>query len=64
MIPTSVRRVNAESWMVLEISSRAARAWTIASPNVALRTLPRNEKRSATVLRWSTTLRTPGRPVN
>ena len=49
--------------MVLEISRSAARAWTTASPNVALRTLPRNEKRSATVLRWSTTLRTPGRPV-
>ncbi len=63
MIPTSVRRVNAETWMVLEISSRAASAWIGASPNAALRTLARKVKRSCTRARWSTTLRTPGRPV-
>ena len=32
MIPTSVRRVNAETWMVLEISSRAASAWIEREP--------------------------------
>ena len=64
MIPTSVRRVNAESWMVLEISSSAAITCTSASPNAALRMPARKENRSSTRRRWSTTLRTPGFPVN
>ena len=46
MMPTSARRVNAATWIVLEISSSAARAWTSASANVTLRTPSRKSKSS------------------
>ena len=60
--PTSVRRVNADTCTVLEISSSAAMAWTSASANVTLRTPPRKSKSFATTSRWSITVRTPTWP--
>ena len=63
MTPTSVRRVNADTCTVLEISSSAATACTSASANVTLRTPPRKSNSFATTSRWSITLRTPTWPV-
>ncbi len=64
MMPVSVRRVNAESWMVLEISSSAASACTSAMENVALRIPLSTSNSRFRYSAWSTTLSTPGRPVN
>ena len=60
--PTSVRRVNADTCTVLEISMSAAMACTRASANVTLRTPPRKSKSFATTSRWSITVRTPTWP--
>ncbi len=61
--PTSVRRVNAETCTVFEISSSAATACTRASANVTLRMPPRKSNSLATTSRWSITLRTPTWPI-
>ena len=57
--PTSVRRVNAETCTVLEISISAAVACTRASAKVTSRMPPRKSNSLATTSRWSITLRTP-----
>ena len=64
MTPTSARRVNAEIWIVLEISSSAARAWISAITKVALRNPSKARNSCRRYSPWSVTRSTPGRPVN
>ena len=58
MMLVSLRRLKAASWMVLEISSRAASAWTTATAIVALRAplsrLNSRSRKSPSSRTWST----------
>src|SRR5699024_7022523 len=59
MMPTSVRLVNADSWMVFEININAAKAMTAASKNAALRNPFNASKNSSSRSLWFLTLLTP-----
>src|SRR5437879_944734 len=64
MMPTSVLLVYADTWIVLEISNIAASAWINATAKVAFRMPLSTSKNRLRNCPWSSTLFTPGLPVN
>src|SRR6266498_2040586 len=64
MIEVSVRRWNAATWMVFEISSNAANNWISAITRAAMRTLLNRLKIRSRMTFWLDTSSTPGDPEN
>src|SRR5215470_17857803 len=60
MIEVSVRRWNAATWMVFEISSSAANNWMSAIASAAIRTLLNRLKIRSRITFWLDTSSTPG----